>query len=67
MARSGVGDGERPFSQSPAAMVHWAPIASNLKELDEEIVMNSVRFRWQEVRRDRRQILDAEGVVRDIG
>jgi hypothetical protein len=64
---SRVTDDERPFSQSPAAVVHWAPIVSNLKEHDAEIVMNSVRYRWQEVRRDLRMNLDADGVVRDAG
>ena len=32
--------------------MRWAPVKDELKELDEEIVRNSVRFRWQEVRRD---------------
>ncbi len=64
---SGVTDDERPFSQSPAAVVRWAPIIEELKGLDEGIVMNSVRFRWQEVRRDLRRHLDAEGVMQDAG
>jgi hypothetical protein len=34
-----------------------------LKELDDEIVRNSVRFRWQEVRRDLAQHLDARAVL----
>jgi hypothetical protein len=56
-------DEEAPFSESPAALVHWAPIADDLKELDEEIVRNSVRFRWHEVRRDLRGCLDAAAVL----
>jgi hypothetical protein len=32
--------------------VRWAPVKDELKLLDEEIVRNSVRFRWQAVRRD---------------
>jgi hypothetical protein len=44
--------------------VRWAPIVENLKELDEEIVKNSVRFRWQEIRRDLRRNLDAGAVLR---
>jgi hypothetical protein len=58
-----VGDDETPFSQSPTALIRWAPVVDNLKELDEEIVRNSVRFRWQEVRRDLRSNLDAEAIL----
>ena len=58
-----VSDDEGPFSQSPISVVRWAPIVENLKELDEDIVKNSVRFRWQEVRRDLRQYLDAGAVL----
>jgi len=43
---------EAAFSDSPASLVRWAPVKDELKQLDEEIVRNSVRFRWQEVRRD---------------
>jgi hypothetical protein len=39
-------------------------VIENLKELDEEIVRNSVRFRWQEIRRDLRRNLNAEAVLR---
>jgi hypothetical protein len=60
----GVSDDETSFSESPAALVRWAPIVENLKELDEEIVKNSVRFRWQEIRRDLRRNLDAGAVLR---
>lgn len=51
------------FSESPAALVHWAPVVDELKRLDEEIVRNSVRFRWQEVRRDLRRDLDCESLI----
>lgn len=56
-------DDEGPFSESPGALVRWAPIVDKLKALDEPIVRNSVRFRWQEVRRDLRRNLDAVGVL----
>ena len=59
-----VADDETPFSESPAALIRWAPVIENLKQLDEEIVKNSVRFRWQEIRRDLRRNLDAEGALR---
>ncbi|MDP2762793.1 MAG: hypothetical protein Q8O64_20730 [Sideroxyarcus sp.] len=61
-----VGEGEAAFSESPAALYKWAPLVDNLKQLDEEIVLNSVRFRWQEVRRDLRQALDIDAVLREL-
>ena len=60
------GDEEAPFTESPDALVKWAPIADELKQLDEEIVRNSVRFRWQEVRRDLRARLDAQALVASL-
>jgi len=60
---SNVTDDEGPFTQSPPALVRWAPIITELKEQDEEIVTNSVRFRWQKVRQDLRVLLDVDGVL----
>lgn len=60
---AGVPDDETAFAESPLALVHWAPIVEDLKQLDDEIVRNSVRFRWQEVRRNLRQALDAAAVL----
>lgn len=58
-----VGDDATPFSESAPALVHWSPIADELKSHDEEIVRNSIRFLWQEVRRDLRRDLDASAVM----
>lgn len=58
-----VQDDESPFSQSPGALVSWAPVVEEFKLLDEKFVKNSVRFRWQDVRRDLRRDLDAEAVL----
>jgi hypothetical protein len=58
-----VTDDEGPFSESPAALVRYAPIIEELKQLDAEVVMNSVRFHWQEVRRHVREHMDAEAVL----
>jgi hypothetical protein len=60
---SAVKDDEGAFVESPAALVRWAPIVDELKQLDEPIVRNSVRFRWQQVRRDLRAALRAEDVM----
>lgn len=58
-----VEDGPGPFTESPEALVAWAPVVDEFKELDGEIVRNSVRYRWVEVRRALRDILDPEAVV----
>lgn len=51
------------FSESPAALVRWAPIAPELKQFDQEIVENSIRFKWREVRADLDRRLDADAVA----
>jgi hypothetical protein len=58
-----VGVDEAAFTESPAGLVRWAPVIDELKQLDEEIVRNSVRFRWQEVRRDFARHLDARAML----
>lgn len=58
-----ISDDESAFSDSPAALVRYAPVTDELRQLDEEIVKNSVRFRWQEIRRVLRGELDAERVL----
>ena len=58
-----VPDDGTPFSESPRALIESAPIVDELKQLDEEIVRNSVRFRWQEVRRELRRDLDADALL----
>jgi hypothetical protein len=58
-----VGTDEAAFTASPAGLVRWAPVLDELKQLDEEIVRNSVRFRWQQVRRDLALHLDVEAVL----
>ena len=51
------------FRESPAALVRWAPIAPELKRHDQEIVENSLKFKWREVRRDLDRRLDAAAVA----
>lgn len=58
-----MGEDEAAFSDSPASLVRWAPVKDDLKELDEEIVRNSVRFRWQEVRRDFARHLERQALL----
>ena len=58
-----IGAEDAAFTASPTALVRWAPVMEELKALDEEIVRNSVRFRWQEVRRDFSQHLDLQAML----
>ena len=62
-----LGDDDSAFTESPRALVHWAPIADELKRRDAGIVRNSVRFRWQEIRRDLRRRLCAREVMAAAG
>ena len=60
-----LSDDESAFTASPEALVRHAPIMPELMALDEEIVRNSVRFKWHEIRRELRSILDADAVLAD--
>jgi hypothetical protein len=61
-----LGEDEAAFVASPASLVRWAPVLEELKALDEAIVLNSVRFRWQEVRRDFSQLVDLPGLLNSM-
>ena len=37
---------DNPFKESCFALYHWSPIADELKILDKEIVLNSMRLKW---------------------
>lgn len=58
-----VGEDEAAFTASPASLLRWAPVMDELKRLDEEVVRNSVRFRWLEVRRDLTLHLDLPALL----
>lgn len=51
------------FAESPAALVHWAPIAPELKKYDEEIVKNSIRFAWRDIRSQFDKRIDSVGIA----
>ena len=63
LALGDVPEDGRGFVESPDALVYWAPIVDDLKELDAEIVRNSVRFRWHEVQRDLSHNLDPAAIM----
>ena len=37
---------DNPFKESCLALYNWAPIADELKILDKDIVLNSMRLKW---------------------
>jgi len=37
---------DNPFKESCMALFNWAPIADELKDLDKEIVLNSMKLKW---------------------
>ena len=43
---------ENPFKESCLALYNWAPIADELKILDKEIVLNSIKLKWNLVTND---------------
>lgn len=51
------------FAGSARDLVRYAPVVDEFKELDNEIVTNSIRFRWRNVREQLRDRLYAEEVV----
>lgn len=61
-----VAAGADVFDTSPATLVEWAPIAPQLKAYDREIVENSLKFAWIEIRRDYRKLIDRDAVAADF-
>jgi len=57
--------GPELFSNSPEALFQWAPIAPELKKHDREIVENSIKFTWREVRRQLEKRVDGAAVAAD--
>jgi len=58
-----TGEDEAAFTASPDGLVRWAPVIDDLKKLDTEIMRNSVRFRWQAVRRELAAHLSAKALL----
>ncbi len=54
--------GENAFTSSPEALLDSAPIADELKAQDAEIVTNSIRFRWRDVREQLRKRIDRDAI-----
>jgi hypothetical protein len=46
-----------PFKDSSHALFYWSPIADELKELDKEIVINSMQLKWINIAEEFRQLI----------
>lgn len=57
-------EGENAFGRSPGDLIALAPIIDEFKALDTEIVMNSIRFRWRDVRQQLRRRLDGASLAK---
>ncbi|MDA0704073.1 MAG: hypothetical protein O3A96_12705 [Proteobacteria bacterium] len=57
--------GELAFTDSPVALIRYAPVIDEYKDLDREIVRNSIRFRWLNVRETLRKRIEPEAVLAD--
>lgn len=53
------------FVRSPEALVRYAPVVEEFMDDDREIVANSIRFRWIEIRQTLTKRMDAAAVCRD--
>ena len=60
-----VAIGENAFSVSPVTLAESSPVSDEFKRLDREIVMNSVRFRWNDIRDQLRRRLDGAALCSD--
>ena len=54
------------FSVSPQALFEWAPIAPQLKRDDKEIVQNSIRFTWRDIRVQLKKRIDGAAILADL-
>jgi hypothetical protein len=57
--------GENAFTCSPLELINSAPIAEEFKLLDREVVTNSIRFRWRDVREQLRKRIEREAICAD--
>jgi hypothetical protein len=65
-ARSAPDKGIAAFSKSAEALIEMAPIVDALKKYDDEIVTNSMHFKWHTVRADLRARLDADALLASL-
>ncbi len=47
---------DNPFKDSGLALYNWSPIADELKIMDKEIVLNSIKLKWNIVKNDFKEL-----------
>ena len=60
-----AGQGENAFARSGTDLIDHAPIIDEFKELDREIVTNSIRFRWLDVRVQLKKRINGNAICED--
>jgi hypothetical protein len=57
---------ENAFTESPIELIEAAPVIDEYKKLDSEIVMNSIRFRWRDIREQFRKRVNPAAISEDF-
>ena len=65
-ARAAPDKGIAAFRKSATALIELAPIVDDLKKYDNEIVTNSMHFKWHGVRTQLRERLDAHALLASL-
>lgn len=55
-------DESRIFVRSISDLIRFAPVIDEFKELDRDIVENSIRFRWIDIRRQIKKRIEPQGI-----
>lgn len=61
----GAAHREAAFGGSVADLIRFAPVIDQYKALDQEVVTNSIRFRWRDVREGLRKRIDGDAIAHD--
>ena len=64
---SGTDDSHESFSGSRSALLKWAPVVEEFKIQDEEIVSNSIHFKWLRVCQEFEKLTDFENIRLETG
>jgi len=56
---------DNAFQLSPEDLVKYAPVIDDYRERDREIVMNSIRFRWRDIREQFRRRFEASALAEE--
>jgi len=57
---------ENAFFESPSMLIEAAPVVDDFKKRDREIVINSIRFRWRDIREQYRKRAEYIEIAEDF-